>query len=58
MIKIALVGDILITRRLPSNGYNGLLATMRYLRENDISLAGTGENLGDATAPNYLEQFR
>ena len=125
MIKIALVGDILITRPLPAKGYNGLqeltdlinehdvkfanlettihrregypsafpggtwamtdpaclkdlkqlgfnilntannhsmdyshnglLATHKYLKENDLLFAGTGENLADASAPTFIE---
>jgi poly-gamma-glutamate capsule biosynthesis protein CapA/YwtB (metallophosphatase superfamily) len=125
MIKIALVGDVLITRPLPAKGYdglkeltdlidehdvkfanlettvhrregypsafpggtwamtdparlkdlkslgfnilntannhsmdyshNGLLATHKYLKENDLPYAGTGENLADATAPTFIE---
>lgn len=125
MIKIALVGDILITRPLPAKGYagwqelsdllsghdvkfanlevtvhrregypsafpggtwamadpvclkdikrfgfnilntannhamdyshNGLLATRRYLTENELLFSGTGENLAEATAPAFIE---
>jgi len=128
MIKIALVGDVLITRQLPEKGYNGLqeiidllgehevtfanlettvhrcegypsafpggtwamtdpkclntikrfgfnilntannhsmdyshnglLATHRYLIENQLPFVGTGENLADATAPAFIECSR
>lgn len=34
---------------------NGLLATMKYLQEYDISFSGTGVNLSDASKPAYVE---
>ncbi|MFA9381914.1 MAG: CapA family protein, partial [Acetanaerobacterium sp.] len=35
--------------------HNGLLATIRYLKEHDMPFAGIGENLADACAPTYIE---
>lgn len=35
--------------------HNGLLATMRHLRDRDMNFAGIGENLGDASAPAFVE---
>nr|WP_320022417.1 CapA family protein [uncultured Draconibacterium sp.] len=35
--------------------HNGLIATHRYLIENNLKFAGTGENLADATAPAFVE---
>lgn len=35
--------------------HNGLLATMDYLKQEDMNYAGVGENLADATAPAYVE---
>lgn len=35
--------------------HNGLLATMDYLKREDMNYAGVGENLADATAPAYVE---
>lgn len=35
--------------------HEGLLATLRYLREKDISCAGTGKNLADASRPVYFD---
>jgi len=35
--------------------HNGLLATMRHLTERDMNFAGIGENLGDASAPAFVE---
>ena len=36
-------------------GHEGLLATLKYLREADISYAGIGKNLGDASRPAYFD---
>lgn len=36
-------------------GHNGLLATIGYLRNLDISFAGTGKNLADASKPAFFE---
>lgn len=35
--------------------HNGLLATMDYLKREDMNYAGVGENLADAAAPAYVE---
>ncbi len=35
--------------------HNGLLATHRYLKEQELLFTGTGENLADATAPAFVE---
>lgn len=35
--------------------HNGLLATVRHLREHGLRYAGIGENLADAAAPVYVE---
>ena len=35
--------------------HGGLLATIRYLRENDLQFAGTGANLAEAAAPAYFD---
>ena len=36
-------------------GEGGLLATVRHLKERDMIFSGTGENLGEASKPCYLE---
>ena len=36
-------------------GVGGLLATIRHLKERDMIFSGTGENLGEASKPCYLE---
>lgn len=35
--------------------HNGLLATTKYLKQEDMNFAGIGENLADASAPVYVE---
>lgn len=35
--------------------HNGLMATMDYLKHEDMNYAGVGENLADAGAPVYIE---
>lgn len=35
--------------------HNGLMATIRHLKEKGVRFAGIGENLADAAAPVYLE---
>ena len=35
--------------------HNGLLATTKYLKQEDMNFAGIGENLSDASAPVYVE---
>jgi poly-gamma-glutamate synthesis protein (capsule biosynthesis protein) len=39
MIKIALVGDILMTRRLPEKGYDGLLELKNLINEHEVKFA-------------------
>jgi len=36
-------------------GYEGILATIRHLKERDMLFCGTGKDLGDASKPCYLE---
>ncbi|MBO5868453.1 MAG: CapA family protein [Oscillospiraceae bacterium] len=36
-------------------GEGGVLATIRHLKERDMVFSGTGENLGEASKPCYLE---
>ena len=36
-------------------GHDGLLATIKHLKERDMLFAGTGENLSAASSPVYLE---
>ena len=35
--------------------HNGLLATIRHMKERNVRFAGVGRNLADAAAPVYLE---
>lgn len=35
--------------------HEGLLATIRHLKERDMKFAGTGKNMADASAPAYIE---
>lgn len=39
MIKIALVGDVLMTRPLPQNGYDGLQEVADLIHEHEVKLA-------------------